>query len=505
MKTWLLLFATCLVALFESRAGSALLVTNEFATLSSLYVDSNAVVIVGSDLIMPVPTGYRRNPRQEGFESESTLFGGRVCKTVAWFEGPSDTNAVDVVTIKADRVPSKRYSVELFKSNCKKFANEVKRASAIADQVFGRTESGWNEHFTAESFSMVQLQKIEFGEYAGTDPQLRKLRQVTDLLQQTLGGEATSKPIARYVRKASVLVRGHIIAIEHRQVFREPIDESEVIGSKAALFRDWEQELRRINPELSQMSPEGKSAEDNSTQNLRHEAGSSARTIEQNAAVHKQDRTEEPLKKLNLACVLPVVVVIGLMVAFFVKCAREADACHRQELGAQKEQENRVDIDAQDVNQPEGRSSEGKVSESADSMGETTSAIKDGSVMTAGEPKTEAQQGKTFRRAPSSVQTIAVVLVLEAAVWFITAPSIGGVVSLIVRFLIARAAVRGSAGAKIVLYVLGLLGLLVGILIMALSTSRGDGALAKMFFYGGGFNLLMGVLLNTRSARKWAK
>ena len=165
-----------------------------------------------------------------------------------------------------------------------------------------------------------------------------------------------------------------------------------------------------------------------------------------------------------------------------------------------------MDTDVQDANQPGKISSEGEMGESVDNMDEVISTIEEDGVIMADEPKTEAQQAKTFRRAPSSVQTVAVLLILEAIAGLILFPSGGAAGAVVVRALIARAAVRGAKGARTFLFVIGTLALAGGLMAMqSLDSGKGLSQFCVPLLVSGVFNLTMGFVLSTRSALEWMK
>lgn len=117
-----------------------------------------------------------------------------------------------------------------------------------------------------------------------------------------------------------------------------------------------------------------------------------------------------------------------------------------------------------------------------------------------------AKPVKTFGRAPRTVQTVAVLLILEAVAGLILYPSGGAAGAVVVRALIARAAVRGAKGARTFLFVIGTLALVGGLMAMqSLDSGKGLSQFCVPLLVSGVFNLTMGFVLSTRSALGWTK
>ena len=117
-----------------------------------------------------------------------------------------------------------------------------------------------------------------------------------------------------------------------------------------------------------------------------------------------------------------------------------------------------------------------------------------------------AKPVKTFGRAPRTVQTVAVLLILEALAGLILFPSGGAAGAVVVRALIARAAVSGAKGARTFLFVIGTLALAGGLMAMqSLDSGKGLSQFCVPLFVSGVFNLTMGFVLSTRSALEWMK
>lgn len=117
-----------------------------------------------------------------------------------------------------------------------------------------------------------------------------------------------------------------------------------------------------------------------------------------------------------------------------------------------------------------------------------------------------AKPVKTFGRAPRTVQTVAALLILEAVAGLILYPSGGAAGAVVVRALIARAAVRGAKGARTFLFVIGTLVLIGGLWAGTfLDDGKGLSRFCVPLLVSGVFNLTMGFALSTRSALGWTK
>ena len=123
-----------------------------------------------------------------------------------------------------------------------------------------------------------------------------------------------------------------------------------------------------------------------------------------------------------------------------------------------------------------------------------------------GHGEVAAKSVKTFGRAPRSVQAVAVLLILEAVAGLILCPSGGAAGAVVVRVLVARAAVRGAKGARTFLFVIGTLALAGGLMAMqSLDSGKGLSQFCVPLLVSGVFNLTMGFVLSTRSALEWMK
>lgn len=117
-----------------------------------------------------------------------------------------------------------------------------------------------------------------------------------------------------------------------------------------------------------------------------------------------------------------------------------------------------------------------------------------------------AKPVKTFGRAPRTVQTVAVLLILKALAELILFPSGGAAGAVVVRALIARAAVGGEKWVRAFIFVVGTLALIGGLWAgILLDDGKGLSQFCVLLLISGIFNITMGFVLSTRSALEWTK